>query len=80
MKNILKVSTLALVAALAVGCSSKTTERLDAVDATAQQAQQTAQQAQQTAQQALSAAQQAQQTADEANERAARMLTKATRK
>lgn len=79
MNTILKASALAFVAALAVGCSSNS-ERVDAVEATAQQANQTAQQAQQTAQQALSAAQQAQQTADEANERAARMLQKSSHK
>lgn len=80
MNTVLKVSALALVAVLAAGCSSKTEDRINAVDATAQQANTTAQQAQQTAQQALTAAQQAQAAADEANERAARMLSVKTRK
>lgn len=80
MKTVLKVSALALVAILAAGCSSKTEDRINAADATAQQANTTAQQAQQTAQQALSAAQQAQAAADKANETAIRMLGRTTRK
>ena len=81
MNNVLKVSALALAAALATGCASSETEaRLTAVEDSAARAQARADEAYNKADEALAAAQKAQQTADEANERALRMLEKASRK
>lgn len=80
MKNVIKLSALALAGALTVGCAGVTSEELAAVENTATSAQARADEAYNKANEALSAAQRAQQTADEANERALRMLEKASRK
>ncbi|MCK9238015.1 MAG: Lpp/OprI family alanine-zipper lipoprotein [Thiopseudomonas sp.] len=80
MKNIIKLSALALAGALTVGCAGVSSEQVTAIENTAASAQARADQAYNKANEALAAAQRAQQTADEANERALRMLEKASRK
>lgn len=79
MKNVIKLSAIALAATLSVGCAV-TKDELAAVDNTATSAQVRANDAYNKANEALAAAQRAQQTADEANQRALRMLEKASRK
>lgn len=94
LQGALRVAAIVCGVALASGCASVTTEDLDAVRATAEEAlnaanqaqntaneaRQTASSAQSTANQALSAAQDAQACCDETNQRVDRMFEESVQK
>lgn len=94
LRNALRVAAVVCGVAIASGCASVTTEQLDEVRATAEEAlnaanqaqqaanqsRQTAQSAQSTANQALSAAQDAQACCDATNQRVDRMFEQSVSK